>query len=901
VALNIKLAEAYIDVRVDLGKVGPELGKLKSMLGGLGSVRLGGGAGGGIPAMAGQMVGLNKVVMSGIALQDRLAAAATKAGDAAAKASAKAAQQAARAAQQAAKAPAGMVGLGSLQMSGVKLQTNLAAAAAKASAKAAKDAAKAPAGMVGLGSLQMSGVALQDRLAKAKAQATQAAAADAAKLDAIQDRYVKRDYDRQVRAQVQAQKANDRKFAAAVKTYDAGQKAQRDAGGGGAARGGGGLFGGMGGGASQGAMGLAQGLGIGGLAFSPAQMAGQMIGSGLRESVGTAMELEATFVGLRQVTGESAGNIDKFKNTVFDIAKTQAGVSVADVTGIAMAGAKGGIDTAKLEEFTRSMAKVKNAVGGGEGLDTGALTEDMTRMMYLFGKSTDYIESMGSALVRMANISTASAGTIAQMTKALSGTTAALKLSFPETAAFASVLADAGLTPQQGASSFSQIFRSMASKPETFAPAAGVSTEKWSEMMNAGQLLPGFTLLANKFKEIQAVDPTKAQQWLKGLGFEGVRTAGAFQQVAMLADKIAGRVAMAKEEEAGLGALTAANELKSTTAIANIQKLKNAFEEMADTIGGPLLKHLTEAAKVGLVFANSMLGSKPGGPEPLTRAESRERNFLAFMEERLGVTPGPRLNELNQKAEAYDAYQSGLPLDAKASTLQDKIASLEKSKAGMMPEMAAQTDAAIARLRAQLPPGEVPASEVAARAGRGAMLALPAGQAETERSFPFLAATSGRPAGPMAGLEAPDLGAALGGLTAGAVGAVAERAAEAEAARVAALGGTSGAMLGRRTLASRTAEEVADDATSAEYRRRRTQLAEEREAKRQNFKSEHFAGGDDFARSFIQDMLTERTKGNELPKLQLDEQKQANKFLEQILNNSLSPVKDTIALFSGKA
>jgi TP901 family phage tail tape measure protein len=479
--------------------------------------------------------------------------------------------------------------------------------------------------------------------------------------------------------------------------------------------GGGGGFGGLGASlavAGEGATGLAQGLGVAGLAFSPMQMAGQVLGSQLRGAVSTAMDLESTFVGLRQVTGESAENVGRFKQTVFEIAKSQAGVSVADVAGIAMAGAKAGITDkegiAGLETFTRSMAKVKNAMGGGEGLSTEQLTEDMTRMMYLFGKSTDYIESMGSALVRMANVSTASAGSIAQMTKALSGTTASLGSNIPETMAFASVMADAGLTAQQGASSFSQIFRLMASKGETFAGAAGVPIEQWTQLMNTGQLMTALKLLTDKFHEIQEVDPTKAQEWIAELGFRGVRTAGAFQQVATLMDKVAERVAMAKEEETTLGALTAANELRSTTAISNIQKLTNAYTELGDAIGGKVIGPLTELAKVTLTAVNQ-LGREPGkaGPDkaptkPLSFAEGLEltgRTMLSWMGGAIPKSPGfqDRINELKGRVEGSFAAGDNKALAAAAPTQAERIAGLEKMKAGASPEERARLDAVIAR------------------------------------------------------------------------------------------------------------------------------------------------------------------------------------------------------------
>jgi hypothetical protein len=274
--------------------------------------------------------------------------------------------------------------------------------------------------------------------------------------------------------------------------------------------------------------------------------------------------------------------------------------------------------------------------------------------------------------------------------------------------AFASVLADAGLTAQQGANSFSQIFRLMASKGETFAGAAGVPIEQWTQLMNTGQLMTALKLLTDKFHEIQEIDPTKAQEWLAELGLKGVRTAGAFQQVATLMDKVAERTAMAKEEETTLGALTAANELRSTTAISNIQKLTNAYTELGDAIGGKVVGPLTDLAKVTLTAVNQ-LGREPGkaGPggaptKPLSFAEGLEltgRTMISWMGGAIPKSAGfqDRINELKQRVEESFAAGDNKALAAAAPTQKERIAGLEKMRAGASPEDRAKIDAAIAR------------------------------------------------------------------------------------------------------------------------------------------------------------------------------------------------------------
>jgi TP901 family phage tail tape measure protein len=573
---------------------------------------------------------------------------------------------------------------------------------------------------------------------------------------------------------------------------------------GGGAGGGRGGFGPGGGALGQGAMGLAQGLGISGFAFSPAMAAGQMLGSGLRDAVGTAMDLEATFVGIQRVSGQSAANVDKFKQTIFEISKSQAGVSVKDLTDIAGAGAKAGITDREgmggLETFTRGMAKVRNSVSG---MGTEQLANDMVRMLTLFSKGTDYVESFGSVLARMDNVSTSSAADILDISKSLSGTFASLNLTIPQVMAFSSVISDVGLTNQQGASSFSQILRMMASDSAKFAEAIGMPVEKFQAAIKQ-DALGALKLLIDKFKEINEVDPIKAQEWIVGLGFRGVKTAGAFQQLASMIDQVAERTSMAIEEESTLGSLQAANNLNSTTAISNVQLLKNAFTELADAIGSGLVKPLTEAARAALGLVN--VANNQGG-----RAEEAHLKALQ-------ATFGGASRE--------DAAQLG----AESTTLYQKLF-------GDDPEVKnRELMKAAAEREKKATPAQVRADQVAAVEADNARRRadVEARRAEAEQR------------------------------------ALAEGAARAQADAV-----ERGKVFQRPT-----AQEMRGEHEEGKNYAERLQDYEEKQAERKrNFSSQHFSGGDDFARSFITDLLSTK---DDTPKLTLEEQKQANKFLADI-------------------
>jgi TP901 family phage tail tape measure protein len=657
--------------------------------------------------------------------------------------------------------------------------------------------------------------------------------------------------------------------------------------GGGAGGGGGGM--GLGAAGSMG-MGLMQGLGVAGFAMNPAMMAGAMIGGGLKDAVGTAMDLEQTFVGLQRVSGESAANVEKFKRSIFDIGKTQAGVSIKDLTDISMAGAKAGITDkeglAGLETFTRGMAKVRNSI---QGMGTEQLANDMTRMLNLFGKGTDYVESFGSVLARMDNVSTSSASDILDMSKSLSGTFASLGMGIPQVMAFSSVLADVGLTNQQGASSFSQILRMLASQSEKMATLIGVPIDVFQEKIRT-DAMGALGMLIARFKEINEVDPIKAQEFLVSLGFRGVKTAGALQQLSSMFDQVKERTTMAIEEESSLGSLIAANALSSTTATANLQKLRNAFEELGDSIGSKVVGPLTEVARIGLSIVNQATGGKPGGPKALSYEETKELAFLQTLDPE-GLAGGKtkaRRDELQRKAEAYAAFQSGQPLEGGPISVEEQIKGLERSKAGQTPAEVAKIEAAIARLRGGV-------------ASQAAVAAAAAPEAEAPLVGPP------RPIG--LGLEAPGVGFAREQDRIQAE--MFRREAEDRAAERAGVLAGRGAGLARPGGIPEVSEfrkKFMEPGELAEVERRKAMefIARPESARddRKPFQAQTFGGGAEFASSFISGLLEK----DDSPKQTAEATKRGAVLLQALVDAIVPVTKITpgapntgMMIFQGKA
>lgn len=325
-------------------------------------------------------------------------------------------------------------------------------------------------------------------------------------------------------------------------------------------------------------------------------------------AVRTAAGLQSTFAELRRVTGMTAEEMDSFKKRLFDIGTTQPGVSTGDLTEIAGIGGRMGVvdreGTGGLETFTRQVAMVKNAI---TDIPTEELANSMGRVLTLFGLGTDRIAGFGSALTAMDNISTASAKDILEVATALSGTAASIGLTLPQVLAFSSALKDAGLSNQLAGSSFSQIFRKMASDSAGFAQAIGIDAGVFKQVYER-DVMEALGMVIGKFKEMAEHGSTEQIAWLSELGFEGVRAAGSFQQLAAVFDQVQGRTKVASDETGSLASLTAASALKADNAEAAFTKFSNAVTQLADTLGQKLLPTLTDVVNTATLLTKSMAG-----------------------------------------------------------------------------------------------------------------------------------------------------------------------------------------------------------------------------------------------------------------------------------------------------
>jgi TP901 family phage tail tape measure protein len=374
-------------------------------------------------------------------------------------------------------------------------------------------------------------------------------------------------------------------------------------GGGGAGGGGGGGGGGKLGKAADILVGMGHGAGLP-FAQNPAQMVGQIAVTLPLIPIRAAAELETGFAELRAITGATAEEMGQFQRRLMEMATQRGAPPIADLMEGAQVGARAGVfdrgGVEGLETFTRQIALVRRAI---TDIPTEELADRMMRIQHVFDLGTENTAGLGSALKALDSTTTATSRDILDISTRLSGTGRAIGLTLPQVLALSSVLTDVGLANEVAGSSFSQIFRKMATDSGNFAKQIGVDAETFATAYRTDPM-KALELVINKFNEFK--DTISGQEFLANLGLEGVRVTAALQQLAARFSEVQGLAQVASHETGTQETLTRTADIKTATVQAGFDQLGNTSKSLLSALG-ERLKESTNgfATVVSDVFAAS--------------------------------------------------------------------------------------------------------------------------------------------------------------------------------------------------------------------------------------------------------------------------------------------------------
>lgn len=338
------------------------------------------------------------------------------------------------------------------------------------------------------------------------------------------------------------------------------------------------------------------------LAFLGPQFAlGYAGGRALTGAASYSVDTEQQLAKIRVIMGSSRGESMDFLRSIQGVGR-QIPVDSSKLLDIAGIGARSGIEGDKLLAFTKSMAKIELAM---PEFDVEELAEQMVRTLKLFGKTTDEIEGLASAMKGLDNATTASSKDIFLYTANIAGFANTIGLTASQTMAMSVLLRQTNLEPEMATSAMQRLLTYLVTRKEEMANAIGVKPEQMTAMFRKnplealGEVMKGLDKLTYSDEKIVFVKEL--------LGLTNVRDVKAFTQTGDKWGAIPGLTALSDSEFASGETLGRSVDIYAETVTAKFTELTNAMKEMAtdampvllDSMRGfiELAKGVTVAAK----------------------------------------------------------------------------------------------------------------------------------------------------------------------------------------------------------------------------------------------------------------------------------------------------------------
>jgi TP901 family phage tail tape measure protein len=322
--------------------------------------------------------------------------------------------------------------------------------------------------------------------------------------------------------------------------------------------------------------GIGAGLGVIGSAFSIAKI------------LQAASKFETEVVNLRRV---SEGDIDdrQFGGVVGGLkglARRSPGVGLDKIMQVASLGAKMGLPTSELRLFTNDLTKL-GAIFDEADISLADATERIGSMLSVFRLGSQNAIRLGSALVKLDNVSVASARDILDVANRFSASAAIFNMTPQQTLALATAMKQAKIPTETAGTNMQQIMMRMArieTAPE-FARIAGMSPRQF---LNTLQTDPMQAIMST-VSGISGMDPIEANRALDRLRLDGQRARNVMLSLAQVIELIPEYTAAANAEWEKMGTVMGGFARQSDTLAAQWALTKNNLTLMSIELGRVLL------------------------------------------------------------------------------------------------------------------------------------------------------------------------------------------------------------------------------------------------------------------------------------------------------------------------
>jgi len=309
------------------------------------------------------------------------------------------------------------------------------------------------------------------------------------------------------------------------------------------------------------------------------------LAEGLKACVEASIEYEDAFAGVEKTVDASTAQLRGMSEEIRRLA-TDIPATADDIASVAEAAGQLGIATEDIMGFTEVMI----ALGVATNMTADEAATSLARFINITGLSSSQLENLASSIVALGNTTATTEKEIVDMGMNLAAAGKQAGLSDAEIMGIAAALSSVGLEADAGGTAFSRWMKDMQVAVETgsddleaFASVAGLSAEDFAASWKSS---PVDAL--NSFFQGLGGGSKSAIALLEEMGITNVRTSDTAIRLANAGDLLTDCVDRSTSSFSENVALTNEAEKRYDTTKSKVEVMKNAFTELAMSIGDKL-------------------------------------------------------------------------------------------------------------------------------------------------------------------------------------------------------------------------------------------------------------------------------------------------------------------------
>lgn len=308
-----------------------------------------------------------------------------------------------------------------------------------------------------------------------------------------------------------------------------------------------------------------------------------------------AVEYDTAMADLRKTTNMTKGELERFGEAALQMSTKQP-VSAESILQVEALGAQLGIGQSKLQDFAQTVTGLDIATN----LNADEAATSLARFANITGMAESDYSRFGSTLVDIGNNMATTESEVMALSMRLASAGTQAGLSEAEIMGLAGAMSSLGIKSEMGGSAASQVLVKIAKavseggpKLEAFATTAGMSAQQFADswknapMSALEGLIQGIKKGSDAGKDMNVI--------LAELGITEIRQSDVMRRLAGNADLVSKSVGLANTAWERNSALSNEVDARNESMAARLQVLKNKVDQIAITVGVPLVNGLIAA------------------------------------------------------------------------------------------------------------------------------------------------------------------------------------------------------------------------------------------------------------------------------------------------------------------